>query len=112
MEMLLGGIKSHKPLHQLLQEQFIKMSDHSCLMVHQRAKAVVLLAEMKSITAMQRRFQPLFQTCCTPLRNTILHLFKKFEEEGMCGGREASVHSECEVSSSCESTLCGNPAQP
>lgn len=33
MEMLLGGIKSHKPLHQLSQKQFIKITDHSCLMV-------------------------------------------------------------------------------
>jgi hypothetical protein len=35
MEMLLGGFKSHKPLHQLSQKQFIKMADHSCLMVGQ-----------------------------------------------------------------------------
>jgi hypothetical protein len=29
-------------------------------MVGQRAKVVVLLAETKSVTAMQRRFQPIF----------------------------------------------------
>ena len=98
MEMLLGGIKSHKPLHQLSQKQFIKITDHSCLMVQQRAKVVVLLAEMKSAIVMQGKFQPIFRTCWAPLRNTILRLFKKYEEEGMCGGRNASAHSECEIS--------------
>jgi hypothetical protein len=58
--MLLGGFKSHKPLHKLSQKQFIKMADHSCLMVGQRAKVVVLVAETKSITTMQRRCQPIF----------------------------------------------------
>ena len=59
-----------------------------------RAKVVVLLTETKSVTAMHRRFQP--------ARNTILSLFKTSEE------KENHLHIlECEVSSSCESILCG-----
>ena len=69
VEMLLSGFKSHKPLHQLSQKQFIKMADHSCLMVGQRDKVVVLMAETKSITTTQKRFQPIFLNCWSPARN-------------------------------------------
>jgi hypothetical protein len=81
VEMLLDDFKSHKPLHQLSQNQFIKMADHSCLMVGQRAKVVVLVAETKSITTTQNRFQPILSNCWSPARNTILCLFKTSEEE-------------------------------
>jgi hypothetical protein len=49
-------------------------------MVEQKAE-VVLIAERKSVTAKQRRLQTIFQTCCAPVRNIILHLFKKFEKK-------------------------------
>jgi len=50
-------------------------------MVEQKAE-VVLFAGRKSVTAMQRRFQTIFQTCWAPVRNIILRLFKKFDKKG------------------------------
>jgi hypothetical protein len=43
-------------------------------------------AETKSVTVTQRRFRAVFQTHWAPARNTILHLYREFEEEG--GGKE------------------------
>jgi hypothetical protein len=50
-------------------------------MVEQKAEAV-LFARRKSVTATQRTFQTIFQTCWAPVRNLILHLFKKFDKKG------------------------------
>jgi len=106
--MLLHDTMSHKPPQPLWWRQFSKTADHNCLSVEQRAKAVILFAKMSSVTAMQRRFWNTSWTWWATARNTVLSLFKKFEEEGSVNEEKHLPHSNCAVSWSCESTALGN----
>jgi hypothetical protein len=63
-------------LHHPRFRQFGKMEDHSHLMFEQRAKVVVLSAEMKTITTTQWRFL----TRWAPARNIIRRSFKKISK--------------------------------
>jgi hypothetical protein len=60
--MSVDGIDSHKPLNAQRQRQCTKIMDHGCCIVEHRAKVIVLCAETKSVTAMQRQFQTVFET--------------------------------------------------
>ena len=58
------------------------MAEHGCQSFDQHIKLVLLYAELKSVTATQRRFRAIFHMHWAPSRNTILQLHTKFEEEG------------------------------
>lgn len=81
MEMLLGGFKSHKPLHQLSQKQFNKIADHSCLMVGQGQSCCFVGSNKERYRHAQKISTYFFLTCWAPARNTIVRLFKTSEEE-------------------------------
>jgi hypothetical protein len=82
------------PLHHPRFRQFGKMEDQSHLMFEQKAKVVVLFAEMKSITATKWRFL----TSWAPARNIIHRLFKKTEKEQRVLARTAWALQPCHLS--------------
>ncbi|PSN56040.1 hypothetical protein C0J52_11807, partial [Blattella germanica] len=49
----------------------------------QRSKTVLLYVETKSVVLTQRRFRQHFNTCWTPVKNTIYRLYRQFETNEM-----------------------------